>query len=69
MPTDQQDNTPTKSTSGPRGPYSAQPDTNPEQARQELADLAKSGPPSDAVFAAERAALHRAAGGGGGSKP
>ncbi len=49
--------------SGPRGPYDAKPDTNPQQARQELADLEKSGPPSDAIFAAERAALRRAAGG------
>ena len=48
----------------PRGAYSATPDTNPEQARQELADLERSGPPSDPVFAAERAALRRAAGGG-----
>ncbi len=53
------------SPSGPRGPYDATPDTNPQQARQELADLAKSGPPSDAIFAAERAALSHAAGGGG----
>ncbi len=49
--------------SGARGPYDASPDTNPEQARQELADLERSGPPSDAIFAAERAALRRAAGG------
>ncbi len=49
--------------SGPRGPYTATPQTNAAQAAEELADLEKSGPPSDAIFAAERVELRRLSGG------
>ena len=49
--------------SGPRGPYDAKPDTNPQQARQELAHLERFVDPSDPIQRAEKAALRRAAGG------
>ena len=49
--------------SGPRGPYTATPPTNAAQAAQELAHLESTGPPTDAIFAAERVQLRRLAGG------
>ncbi len=47
-----------------RGPYTAKPSINPEQARQELAHMQRFSDPTDPIAQAEIAALRRAAGGG-----